>query len=135
MTSAGKLLLLLAVASVLSCGDTSGPPAPTPGTLLLHLTTPHDDDAALLLHLTGPSIAPPSVAAATGAQQLFAQAATGGGVNVALFGSLGAGPLLRMQVPDVSRASEYRVTVLEAADSSNALRAGVSGYSGQFVKD
>lgn len=135
MKPPAKLLLLLAVASGLSCGDASGPSPPTPGTLRLNLTTPNSDDGALLLQLTGPSLAAESMAAASAAQQLYARAAPGGGVNVAVFGSLGTGPLLRIQVADVSRAADYRVTIVEAADAHNALRPSVSGYSAQFVKD
>jgi hypothetical protein len=126
------LCLLLALAS-LSCSDITGL-LPRPGTLLVDLTTPHSDDAALLLHLTGPSIAPASIAAA-GTELVFVRSAASGGVNVAVFGTFGAGPLLRVQVPDVNRAREYEVSVIEAADIDNEVRASVLDYSVRFVKD
>jgi hypothetical protein len=134
MKFTATLVLLVGIAGGLSCGDTSGPPKPTPGTLRFDLTSPNSD-GALLLHLSGPAAAAAAVTAANNAHQLYARAAPNGGVNVALFGSVGAGPLLRIQVQDVSRAAEYQVTFIEAADAGNALRTSVSGYSGQFVKD
>jgi hypothetical protein len=132
-----KLLLLLAVALLVlvSCSDATGPTAPTPGTLLLTLSSPHDDDGALLLHVAGPAITPAAVAAATGTLQVFARSGTDGGVAVAVFGSPGAGPLLRLQVTDVTRYDAYHVTVVEAADANNVLRAVVTGYSARFVKE
>jgi hypothetical protein len=47
---------------------------------------------------------------------------------VAVFGTLAAGPLLRITVPDVRQASQYQATVLDAADLNNAARPSVSAY-------
>jgi hypothetical protein len=133
MKCTAKLLLFVAAAWSLSCDDSTAPPQPTPGTLQLYLTTPYSNDVALLLHLTGPALTPPAITAASGTQ-LYARAATDG-VNVAVFGTFDTGPLLSIRVPDLSRASAYRVSIVEVADANNALRASVSGYSGQFIRN
>ena len=134
MKFTARLVLLVAIAGGVSCGDASGPPQAVTGTLRFDLTSPNTD-GALLLHLSGPATAAASVTSANNAHQLFARPATNGGVNVAVFGAVGTGPLLRIQVQDVSRAAEYQVMFIEAADAGNALRTSVSGYSGQFMKD
>jgi hypothetical protein len=135
MKFAGKLLLLVAVAASLHCSDASGPPRPAAGTLRFDVVTPNSDDSALLLQLTGPALTAASITAAQTTHQVYARTATSDGLNVAVFGSIVAGPLLRIQVPDVNRAADYRVTFVEAADANNALRPSLSGYSGQVVKD
>src|SRR5688572_25411514 len=96
MKFTATLVLLVAMAASVSCGDSSGPPQPVPGALRFDLTSPNTD-GALLLHLSGPAAAAASVTAANNAHQLFARAATNGGVNVAVFGAVGTGPLLRIQ--------------------------------------
>src|SRR5687767_10209633 len=121
MKFTATLVLLVGIAGGLSCGDTSGPPKPTPGTLRFDLTS-SNSDGAVLLHLSGPAAAATAVTAANNAHQLYARAAPNGGVNVAVFGSVGAGPLLRIQVQDVSRAAEYQVTFIEAAEDRKSTR-------------
>lgn len=51
-----------------------------------------------------------------------------GPVNVALFGQLGNGAVLRFSVPDVNQAAAYSASVQEVADATNALRPSLAGY-------
>ncbi|MEJ7811049.1 MAG: hypothetical protein WKG32_11620 [Gemmatimonadaceae bacterium] len=116
---------LVSIAIASACGGDK-PSGPQAGDLTVRLTTPYTDDGALLLHVTGPEIA--AVSAASSASTVHARTGAGG-YMVAVFGDLGAGPLVRITVPDVRQASRYTVTVVEAADRANAIRATLGGYA------
>jgi hypothetical protein len=132
--------LVGAAALFASCGGGDGGAAPTlptppvqptapvavPGTLTISLTTPNTDDGAMLLEIAGPA----SVAELTSPVQgaLVYTRANGNSSRVAVFGSLGAGALLRFSVPDVNAVQQYAAQVIEAADRGSALRANVTGY-------
>ena len=117
---------LAALALVAACDSASGPAKPRAGEVTVRLETPHDDDGALVLSLTGPgpigAVTPEAAGVAVHARP------DGAGVKAAVFGDLEDGDLVRVAVPDVNRAGEYRARVLEAAGRDDALRAAVSGY-------
>lgn len=120
------LVLLLATAT---CTETpTGPPAPpvpVPGTLVVRLTTPNQNDAAIVVRLSGPDVT--QLQSGNAAYQLHTRAA-GASQRIALFGTLTTGPVLRFHVPDVARLSEYSAQVVEVADDSNDMRAELAGY-------
>jgi hypothetical protein len=101
-------------------------PVAVPGTLVVRLVTPNTDDGAIVLEITGPAPAAELAAAAPGA--LVHIRANGNTARVAVFGELGAGTLLRFNVPDVNAAPQYGAQVIEVADRASALRTGVTGY-------
>ena len=132
--------LVGAVALIASCGGGDGGRAPTqptppvqptapvavPGTLTIHLATPHADDGAILLEITGPAPAAEIMSPVQGA--LVHPRANGNSSRVAVFGALGAGALIRFSVPDVNAVQQYGAQVIEASDQGSALRASVTGY-------
>jgi hypothetical protein len=120
-------LPLALVAPACSGGDNgTDPPPPVPGTLTVSLTTPNPDDRALLITIAGPAIT--TVSSANAAYLVHARVA-GTTARAAVFGRVGAGAVLRVEVPDVARSGAYSATVTEAADSTNAVRASMAGYS------
>jgi hypothetical protein len=101
-------------------------PAAVPGTLTVRLVAPDTDDGAIVLEITGPAPAAELMAASPGA---VVHARTNGNTaRVAVFGSLGAGALLRFSVPDVNAAPQYTAQVIEVSDRASALRSSVTGY-------
>ena len=124
-----KLLLraapLLAAALLAAC-DAGEPAKPLPGDLTVSLATPNTD-AAMVIAITGPgavgAVQPASPGIGVRAHM------TGATTTVAAFGTLDAGPLLRISVPDVRQAQQYAAVVREAADGQNALRASLAGYA------
>ena len=124
-----RAALLLAAALLPACGDAGAPAKPQPGDLTVTLATPNAD-AAMVVSITGPGAVGAVQAASPGA---VARARTEGTTTtVAVIGAhdaLGAGPLLRISVPDVRQAKEYAAVVREAADLQNAPRASLAGYA------
>ena len=119
-----------ALSAMLSCADDPTTPdpvdeLPTPGTLELVLDTPHDDDRGLLLRLSGPD----SIGTVVAGEGLVAHTRAGAAVtNVAVFGHVTDGVVLRFDVADTRRAADYAVALLDATGPDAALRTG-GGYS------
>ncbi|HUF50620.1 MAG TPA: hypothetical protein VMN60_07305 [Longimicrobiales bacterium] len=122
---------LLVIAAGAACGDDNAGP-PTPGTLLLSLTTPAADDGAVLVRLTGPGIT--GVQPASSSHQLFWRLASEEEARAIVIGGIQSGPLLTVHVPDVRRASEYAAELGEVAALSDSLRAAITGYSLQLTR-
>lgn len=120
-----RAALLLAAALLPAC-DAGAPAKPQPGDLTVTLATPNTD-GAMVVTLTGPGVASAVQAAAPGA--VVRSLTQGGTTTVAVFGTLGAGPLLRVTVPDVRQAKQYTAVVREAADAQNAPRESLAGYA------
>ena len=116
------VLLYLAVACT---DDPTGTPSRS-GTLLLHLTTPHADDGAVMFEITGPPT--DSVTAVSDSLRLFTRRAGGTLVGVVI-GTVADGPVVKLWVPDVSAAASYRGRVLDVADRQNALRTSLESYA------
>jgi len=118
-----RLLALAAALGLLfGCLDRTGPG----GLLKVELTTPNSGaDGAILLTVTGPA-ALRSATAGSGLR-LFAEplAATN---HFALTGTLWAGTILIIGVPDVGQASGFTATIQQVATPSYQLR-GLVGYS------
>lgn len=100
------LLLLLAACH----GDAVAPP--TPGTLVVMLSTPNQNDGAVVLTISGAQV---SAVRAVGSLQLARQVdATG--THVMLVGDITEGALVTFDVPDLSRAAAYVATLEQVAD-------------------
>jgi hypothetical protein len=126
-------LLLLALLPILACGD-DGPTevAPVPGTLSLHLTTPHPDDHAILIRLEGPGPIQ-NVEAYDTRWQAFSRD-SGSAVSTAIFGPLSSGIILEFAVPDVNRSAQYSATIVEVASADHRLRISLSGYQAAITR-
>lgn len=131
-TRATLAALALALAAC-DGGGGGGPMEPVAGILTLSIDAPDTDDRAMVLQITGPDIG--EVTAARATHRLFTRALPGGGVRAAVFGSLSDGPLLRFEVPDVSKASQYAATVSEVADVQNEPRTGALGYGLSIARE
>ena len=125
MKTLPRAILVLAAALLAAC-DAGEPAKPLPGDLTVTLATPNAD-GALLVAVTGPGAVGAVQAAAPGA--VVRTRTQGTTTTVAVFGTLAAGPLLRLSVPDVRQAKAYTATVREAADAQNAPRASLAGYA------
>ena len=120
----------VAVAALGSCGgDATGPgepDVPTPGELGVRLASPAARDGAVLLTISGPSA--PTDVLGTQPGVLVHARPSGGGVTVALFGSVASGEVLRFRVPDVRAAGAYQAAVREVSAEDNALRDDLGAY-------
>lgn len=126
-----RVALLLAAALLPACGggDAGAPATPQPGDLTVTLATPNTD-AAMVISITGPGVV--GAVQAVSPEAVVRTRTQGTTTTVALFaahGTLGAGPLLRLSVPDVRQAKQYAALVREAADLQNAQRASLAGYA------
>lgn len=124
------LALLCALTFVSSCGDGTSEPKVQPGQLALHLTTPHTNDAAVVIQIDAPQPLP--TVSAVDAQAFVFSRVVNGATRTVLVGSLASGELLRFAVPDVNQLAAYSVTVLEVADTQNALRADLTPYRAEL---
>lgn len=126
----GGAVAAAALAAFAGCGgEGSDPLAPSdagPGVLAVQLAAPLPRAGAVLLTVAGPAAPTEIVAAQPGV--VVHQRPAGAATSVALFGSIAAGELLRMRVPDASAAASYHVTVREVAGEDNALREDLGGY-------
>ncbi|MGD2069507.1 MAG: hypothetical protein PVI57_12590 [Gemmatimonadota bacterium] len=115
-------LLLLAT----GCGDDGGPTGTVAGTLEVSLSTPHDDDAAIVFTITGPGFG--QITASDPTDYLHV-VGTGTSRTAVLVGDVGTGGLVRISVADVSESDAYTATVVQVADDTNALRPSLAGYA------
>lgn len=99
---------------------------PVAGELTLSLTTPHADDGAIVLSITGPGEVGSLEAVNPG--HLLHSRQEGTTLRAVIFGELTSGALLRFMVPDIDKPDLYTVRVLEVSDRSNALRESTTGY-------
>ena len=128
MTRARWLLLGLVVVQF-GCKDDEPAAVPTPGTLTVSLTTPNSgQDGGAVVQLSGPE-APQSVTAASGLT-LWGGPVTTAQSSIALTGVLNTGPILTLQIKDISKAGQYTASLREvsAHDSTVAIRS-LAGYS------
>ncbi|MEO8479480.1 MAG: hypothetical protein ABI542_07580 [Gemmatimonadota bacterium] len=132
VVAVSSLLILLAAcgASSPTGPGTSEQPA-TPGWLTVQLTTPFSDDGALQLRVSGPSI---DSIAPEAAYDGFGTVSSGV-ADVVITGSVANGNVARFRVADVTRASQYMVSVVAAAQQTTyALRPNNAVYGAVIVR-
>lgn len=109
------------------CDLASGPSGNGPTTLVVHLTTPFSDDGAVLVALVGPLPADVRVEAA--GPDLVAHAVRiADTLRIAVFGPVGSGPLVRLEVPEGRVVSRIDTRLEDAASRAGVQRDAVSGY-------
>jgi hypothetical protein len=119
MSRVRVVLLAMAVAGSLSCGDDgTGPRA---GTLTIRLATPNAGaDGAILFTVASPTA--PVAATAPAGLRIFYDS-LGATTIFAVTGTLPAGVIAHIQVEDVGRAGEYSAAIQQVAAADYALRA------------
>jgi len=119
--------MVAALSVAAACSDDSTTAPVQPGTLRLTLTTPHDDDGAMTLEVSGPPI--DSATADHASLRLFTRRVDGSTIVGAVVGALTNGAVVTLYVPDAGAAGRYTARVHEVADRQNALRASLAGYA------
>lgn len=106
---------IVMVAFLAAACTTDQTPMPTAGTLTLALAGAGNTDGAIVLLVSGGPVV--SVAVSNGYQ--VATNADGAGTHVMVLGSLSSGTLATINVPDMSRASSYVVSVVQVSDRNS----------------
>lgn len=105
------------------------PPSPTGGWLTVQLNTPRSDDGAVQFQISGPSLDSATVIQYDG----FA-ALDGNVANLIVTGNVASGTVARIHVSDVSRATEYRASVIAAADRNAFALQDITNYHALLVR-
>ena len=93
-------------------------------------TAVNPDDEGLLLEVRGPGVS--NVRLVANGVRLFTRAVNSDEVLVAVLGDLETGPLLDVDVADVTDRAAYSATILQVSGPTDALRSNLSGYSANF---
>lgn len=120
-----RLAVLAAAAAVLAGLSCNEQVLPEPGRVIVVLSGAQPGDAALLLSVTGPDSI---LGFESGAGLTIHARPVADGLRVAAFGPIADGAVLYLTVPDTRRAPLWTATVLDVADTANAVRQSVSGY-------
>jgi hypothetical protein len=114
-----------------TCDDGAGPLTPAGGTteLLVSLLSPNAD-GGLLLTLTGPSL--PEPVPEPGFWRFFTRRVSDTEIRMVIFGSISAGPLFSLTVPDAAATSEYGATIIEVSGQDDQVRSNLNGYALRF---
>lgn len=116
---------LLTVAATAACDDDPTGVTAVPGSLLVSLETPHTDDGAALVVLTGPGLL--SARQASDRHDLFWRVVSSSEIRVIVTGGLSSGPIFSVDVPDIGK-SGYSASLVDVAASDDRLRSDLSGY-------
>jgi hypothetical protein len=108
------LLPLVAVAALATCGGDDE--NPTPGSLIVQVTSATSEDGAILFTIEGSKIT--NVRASRGSIQTVTVDNTH--QKVLLLGSLDAGDLIEFDVPNPGKVANYTATVEQVAGRSNS---------------
>ncbi|HEU5155224.1 MAG TPA: hypothetical protein VFU03_10870 [Gemmatimonadales bacterium] len=115
----GLGLLLL----VLACHDDDKTVAPTgPGVLDVILSTPNNDDGAVLLTVDG------AVDSVQGAPYVIFSTVSATGARVVVTGDVVAGVIARLYVPEVGAADQYLTNLNEVAQRGTYLLRPTTSY-------
>jgi hypothetical protein len=119
---AWPIAVICAAVVAISCGgdgdEGTGPPGPVAGQLTVSISTTRDPGSAFLLTIRGDGMSGPTAPSAS--HRLYTYL-SGDTLTAALIGEVSEGALLKFNVPDVNRASSYRVNLLQVAGADNAL--------------
>jgi len=116
---------LAAVASIASCGEPTPTATPSATTaLVVSLVTPHADDGALILTITGPDVD----SVVTTPYVAYARAAGLGRLRIAVVGDLVAGPVVTLRLNAPHDVAAYAGTVEQVAQRTDTLRDALTGY-------
>ena len=126
-----RTLMLGLLVAAGACGESADTASmlaevgPQPGTLVVAVSSPFDNDGAYSFKLRGEGIT--NVRAAVDGSEVFTRE-TGNVVNVAVLGAALSGGVMTFDVPDVRDPSAYTATLIEVADEANDVRRDISGH-------
>ncbi len=122
MRAIRALLLLGLAASLVTCDDTTEPPAP--GWLLVRLSTPNTDDGGILFTISGGSV--DSVRSSY--PDLFTEKDSLV-TRVVVAGNIVAGGIVEIRVPDLTASGSYVATVDQVATRTTFAQRSPGQYS------
>jgi hypothetical protein len=102
------------VAALILLAACSGGTGPTAGTLSVSLSTPHLDDGAVLLTISGGPV--DSVEAA--GHRVYSSQPDANTLRLILAGALGSGTVALIHVPDTRQVARYTLVLSQAAARS-----------------
>jgi hypothetical protein len=114
--------LLATLALLAAC---SGGTGPTAGTLSVSLITPHLDDGAVLLTISGGPV--DSVEAA--GHRVYSSQPDANTLRLILAGDLGSGTVARVHVPDTRQVARYTVLLSQVAARSTYAQRDPAHYT------
>ncbi len=137
MKNSASIRSLVALAGVLMLGGCSSaavttptvPSGPTGGWLTVQLTTPHTDDGAVQLSVSGPAIDSVKIVGYDGFESHSVTQA-----DLVATGTISNGDIARIHVPDLSRTTQYNVSVSAAAARDSYALQELAGYRAVLVR-
>jgi hypothetical protein len=105
-------------------------PTAVPGTLTVQLVSAGTNDGALVLLVGG---GPVTSIEAVGGYEVTSNT-DAAGVHLMVVGNLATGALVRLHVPDISRANDYLAIITQVADRSNFGLLDGTGYGVTIVQ-
>ncbi len=124
MRALPTLMLKVMVALILTagCSNNTGPIA---GALSVSLSSPHDDDGAVLLTVFGG----PVDSVESMGYPLYSARAGGDTLKLIVTGNLGPGALARVHIPDSRQVSRYSARLTQAAARGTYAPHDPGGYT------
>jgi hypothetical protein len=122
------VLLGLGLAGLGGCS--SEPPGPASATLGLSLSSPAQDDGAVLLTITGgpvDSIEGPGY-------RIYSSSPTPNTYRVIIAGQLASGPIAQVHIPDERRSADYAAVVEQVAARDSYRQRDPTGYGLSFAR-
>jgi hypothetical protein len=125
-----RYLMMIGTLALAGCtqgvpGPTGVPGLPDPGSLRVVLTTPHTDDGALLIHVTG---GPVDSVTSAGGYAVYDAAAGTNERRIIVEGDIENGVVATIWVQDRRTAASYSVTLEQAAARGSFHQQSPDGY-------
>ena len=124
-----RMLLALGAGLVLAgCGSSGGGgTGPVAGTLYVTFPTPHADDGAVLVKVTGAAVT--AVTVDTALKGYSRISTNGDTAMIVVAGTVHSGIVARLSVPDTKAFASYSASVLQVAQASTYAQRALAGYS------
>ncbi|SRR6266513_1037487 len=127
--------LVSAVFVAIACSESKQPTNPNPppppplplNSVVVSLTSPNNDDGAVVVTLQGPSVS--TLQRSSSGYLLYSRTPGAQETRVIVVGSLATGPLFTFAPAAGANLSAYSATVQQVADRADALRASTTGYT------
>jgi hypothetical protein len=121
------VLLGLGLAGLGGCSSDAGPASATLG---LSLSSPAQNDGAVLLTITG---GPVDSIESTG-YQIYSTTPGANTYRVIIAGQLASGPIARVHIPDERRSADYAAMVEQVATRAGYQQQDPAGYGLSFTR-
>ncbi len=122
---------IVGLTMLMACSGTPPePPPPVGGEVTLSFQTPNIDDGAVLIRIVGPI----TEIKAAGDYLVSSVPVGTTATKVVIVGNLAAGPLLRVNVPNLDLLGTYSVFVEQVASRTDFVLYDPSGYSVLIIR-